>query len=252
MNYLIDHCEPFLGEEGNIWMKLEHCGRYLFARDQIKARGLETVLDIACAEGYGLELLEEYGLKTFGADINRNYLKTAEARSTAVLRELDVDNDEWPYAFRDLDAVVCFETIEHVHDPERLMRNLSGSLKAGGLLLLSVPSEEYEKTDENGINFDPFHLNIFTREEILRMLDTNGFELEGIYGQALCNNMYIAEKAAIERGALSDETESQMSTADSLFKYERDYLITLSQLMGYPDQHRIEESYSHIFIATKK
>lgn len=267
MNYTIDHCDPFLGPEDNIWMKLEHCGRYLFARDQIRLRGLNSVLDAACAEGYGLELLEEFGLRTYGADISEEYLNTARTRSKSFLKVQDFDSPDWPAEFRELDAVICFETIEHVHKPECLLGHLHDTLIEGGLLLLSVPNERFEKIDENGNNYDPYHLHIFSNEDIERMLYEAGFRIEAMYGQSLCNDLYAAEKAAIKRGIFTKEKFPQDScleithnlakqkkmipTADSLFSYDRESIVLLSHLLAYPDTSRTEDSYSHTYIAHK-
>lgn len=35
MNVNLEYCNPFDGNKENIWMKAEHCGRYLFASDLI-------------------------------------------------------------------------------------------------------------------------------------------------------------------------------------------------------------------------
>ncbi len=241
MNYTIDHCEPFDQQKNNIWMKLEHCGRYLFARDICKEYGLQKVLDIACAEGYGSQLMEEYGISVYGADINPEYIQHARERCNGVFRVFDIDHDPWPDEYKDLDAVICFETIEHVTRPERLLQGISEALKPSGMLVLSVPNSIYEKTDEAGNNYDPYHVNIFSAAQTEQMIKDSAFEYSAPYGQSLCNRMYIEEKAAIERGALTSEA------IDALFDYERESIIAMSELYGYPNKEMVNESYSYIF-----
>ena len=113
MNYKIDHCDPFDGEQCNYWMKLEHCGRYLFAADILAEAGASSVLDLSCAEGYGSDILASRGFIVAGGDIQDEYIANALRRypSTTFFR-IDLDG-EIPASLDGADAVVCFETLEH-------------------------------------------------------------------------------------------------------------------------------------------
>lgn len=72
MNYKIDHCDPFDNVHCNYWMKLEHCGRYLFAADILAKANLHSVLDLACAEGYGSDILASRGLSVVGGIVSKS------------------------------------------------------------------------------------------------------------------------------------------------------------------------------------
>lgn len=45
----------------------------------------------------------------------------------------------WPFQNQTFDAIICTEVLEHVHDPQVFIGELSRVLKPGGLLILSVP-----------------------------------------------------------------------------------------------------------------
>lgn len=245
MNYAIDHCEPFDGRTENPWMKAEHVGRYLFCVDFFKSIHAHKLMDAACAEGFGSQLLAESGFSVYGADINPNYVETAGKRCAGCFTVMDFERQDFPSEFAEMDGAVCFETIEHIREGGVLLKKLSRCIRDGGYLLLSFPNSLFEKIDGNGINFDPFHLRIFSREEMLRLAAAAGFVLEEEYGQSLCNQLYAAESCARHSGRLTQEE------IDGLLRYDRDAVIRLAKLIGYPNRSRIEESYSYIWVLKK-
>lgn len=69
------------------------------------------------------------------------------------------------------DAVVCTQVLEHVPEPETILRELSRVLKPGGLLFLTVPLfyAEHEV---------PYDYQRFTRYGLERLLPMAGFDIE--------------------------------------------------------------------------
>lgn len=242
MNYKIDHCEPFDGKKENFWMKCEHVGRYLFARDFFAEKGAEKIADVACAEGFGAYLLSKKGFDVLGADINADYIKRAKERCNGKFFVLDFDEDDFPKEMTELDGAVCFETIEHVKNGSKLINGLGKCVKKDGYVLLSFPSDRYEKIDENGINFDPFHLKIYSESEMADVIKKAGFKKVDEYGQSLCNLLYGAETAAVNRG------EINVCDVEKVFSYDESSIIALSQVLGYPDKKYLADSYSRIWV----
>ncbi len=133
--------EPFTGErltgavEGQI--AAEHYARYLFARGLVAGR---TVLDIACGEGYGTALLAQVATEAVGADIAAATILHARRQFPRPnLRFLAADARALPFPAGQFDAVVSFETIEHVPDPEACLDAFARVLAPGGLLVVSTP-----------------------------------------------------------------------------------------------------------------
>lgn len=242
MNYAIDHCEPFDGKKENIWMKAEHVGRYLFAADYFRARGAGKILDVACAEGFGSAILARAGFSVCGADINRDYLTAAQKRTKGVFLPCDFENEDLPAVFSAADGAVCFETVEHLAGCERLLGGLYRALNADGKLLLSFPNAAFEKTDENGVNYDPFHKRIYTPAQMADLVGAAGFVPEAVYGQSACNDFYAKEHAAVREGRLGQEE------VDGLFAYDEGSVLSMGKLIGYPDRVRVEDSYSFLWV----
>ena len=245
MNYKIDHCEPFDGKIENPWMKAEHIGRYLFCADFFKSIHAEKILDTACAEGFGSQILAKNGFCVYGADINPAYIQTAQKRCAGHFAVVDFETQDLPAEFAEADGAACFETIEHIHAGDLLLRKLNRCIRDGGYLLLSFPNSVYEKVDENGVNYDPFHVRIYSREEMLQNVSAAGFTLEDEFGQSLCNCLYSAESAAKVSKRL---TQAEI---DGLLQYDPASITKLAKLIGYPTKNHIQESYSYIWVLKK-
>lgn len=246
MNYTIDHCEPFDGKAENIWMKAEHIGRYLFAADFFAGHGGGKILDVACAEGFGSRILAQSGCRVCGADINEQYLLSARQRCEGDFVAVDLETEELPGTFGDSDGAVCFETVEHLDNGEELLQKISARLKGGAYLLLSFPNQAYEKVDENGVNYDPYHKRIFSRAQMLSAAQEAGFSLVQEYGQSLCNALYASESDAKAKGRLSQ------GEIDGLFRYDEESLLCMAKLIGYPTPTRVEDSYSFLWVLKKE
>lgn len=244
MNYKIDHCEPFDGKNENIWMKCEHIGRYLFAVDFFADKG-KKLIDVACAEGFGACVLSDGGYEVVGADVNANYVEKARGRSNGKFFVLDFEKDEFPAEMQNADGAICFETIEHLNDGKKLLSSLYSAVRRGGYVLLSFPNDRFEKVDENGINYDPYHLKIYSEREMLSLVESVGFEKVDEYGQGLCNLLYAAESSAEDRGAI------EKSEADKFFNYDEESLMKIAHVFGYPDKQKLDDSYSHIWVLQK-
>ncbi len=113
-----------------------HIRRYDFARERISP-GL--VLNAACGSGYGSEILGRSGSRVVGVDLFREPLKTARAQfGRHPYVRANIVNLGMFLADR-FDAVVSFETIEHVPDPNRGTGEMKRLLRPGGSFLGSIP-----------------------------------------------------------------------------------------------------------------
>jgi ubiquinone/menaquinone biosynthesis C-methylase UbiE len=165
------------GAAGEIWY--EHWHRYLFASPLVS--GCE-VLDLACGEGYGSALLARSARRVTGADVASGVIAHARARyaSQANLAFHEADCTALPFADGSFDAVVSFETIEHVAAQQTFLNEVRRVLRSDGLFILSCPNK-VEYTDKRSV-VNAFHVRELYRDELSALLAPS-FEYSAWYGQ---------------------------------------------------------------------
>lgn len=133
-----------------------HMNRYLSAKNYVSGK---RVLDVACGEGYGSKLLKDWGAKeVVGVDISGEAI--AKAKETfgtqGGITFLQHTCETLPFDADSFDVIVSFETIEHVDNPERFLREIARVLRFNGTAVISCPNDyAYEEHVENFTN--PYH-----------------------------------------------------------------------------------------------
>ena len=147
--------------EENYWYR-RHVAVYEWIAE--RCAGLRVV-DFACGEGYGSDLLAGHAAEVIGVDANPEAFEHAAARyrrpNLNFRRGLVEDFDE------PVDAVVFLQTIEHIHEPDRLLERISQIAPAAYIstpnrLTLAPPGAE--KSD------NPWHLREYDQEEYRALL----------------------------------------------------------------------------------
>ena len=95
------------------------------------------------------------------------------------------------------DAIVCGDILEHLRDPDRLLRQAKDWLKPDGTLVASIPNVRHHSvvrsvlegnwTYESAGLLDRTHLRFFTRREIEKLFFRAGFaidEMRSVVGPA--------------------------------------------------------------------
>ncbi len=146
----------------------DHLKRYALAARILPVGS--RVLDIACGCGYGSWLMEQASLKVTGVDISQEAIDYAEKHykgPTYFCQKAEDTKGEW-------DAIVTFETLEHIHDPAGLLRVVRAPR-----LIASVPNEEVFHFSHEKFERDEFpHLRHYTPAEFDELLMSCGYEID--------------------------------------------------------------------------
>jgi 2-polyprenyl-3-methyl-5-hydroxy-6-metoxy-1,4-benzoquinol methylase len=156
----------------NYWFR-----RHLAVYEWIAGRcaGLEVV-DMACGEGYGTDVLARRARRVTGVDANPDAYEHARAKYTrpgvSFVRDL-IETYVEP-----CDAVVFLQTIEHVKEPEQVLAHFKAMaptayVSTPNLLTLAPPGAE--KSD------NPWHLREYRVREF-RALCESVFDRVELYG----------------------------------------------------------------------
>jgi SAM-dependent methyltransferase len=194
------------GAPGEIWY--EHWHRYHFAAPIVAGR---KVLDIACGAGYGSALLARGGTRVTGADISQAAIDHARDRYASVpgLEFRQADCAALPFPDASFDAVVSFETVEHIASQEAFLDEIRRVLRPGGLVVLSCPNK-VEYTDKRGAT-NEFHVRELYRDELAALIAPR-FPHSAWYGQRLGFYSVVWAERGSARGEIFEIGET---TADS-------------------------------------
>lgn len=166
------------GVRGDI--EVEHLHRYYSVSELVA--GLH-VLDIACGEGYGSAILAKQAESVIGVDISEAAI--AHARSAYALANLRFEVGSCtsiPLGDASVDAIVSFETIEHVQEHDETMREFARVLKPGGWLCMSCP-DKLEYSDLPNYH-NPYHVRELYGHEFQDLLQ-RFFARVTLYGQRI-------------------------------------------------------------------
>jgi SAM-dependent methyltransferase len=118
-----------------------------------------------------LEILPEQGIRVLDVGAGHNPLRVREQDELVTVDfEPEVGStltsnvaDEWPFGFDEFDLVYMSHVVEHFYPDDRdaVIRNVYGSLRAGGLLFIRVPHESSHQAT-GWEHFSLFGLNAAT------------------------------------------------------------------------------------------
>jgi ubiquinone/menaquinone biosynthesis C-methylase UbiE len=144
----------------------EHLHRYAFAQSYVSNK---TVLDIACGEGYGSNLLAENAEVVIGVDIDQLTIDAARSKYTKQnLKFQSGSVTEIPLPNNFFDVAISFETIEHTDQHGEMLREIKRVLKKDGILIISTPDKDYF-AQFNTYN-NPFHKKELDKKDFSELL----------------------------------------------------------------------------------
>ena len=249
-----DQVDPFVEKDKHLWMKLEHLGRYLFAADFLKQHQPKVVADISCGIGYGIPELGRIAEMVIGVDSRQEMIEIASKKISEDNKSLKVRFLNKNLDSQDLtpdiepgsvDAVVSFETLEHLVDPNRAVSGFSQILRSGGFLISSVPNALSESNASACVPRNRCHKQLFNFGSLSRMVQSHGMLMVYRLGQSWSYSLLKREqqlsKARLIERKLSDEPT--MHTPEMI--------RLLSYILAYPTVEDVDGSYSIIIVAQK-
>ena len=227
--------------EGQI--EFEHFHRYCLARDL--CLGLD-VLDVACGEGYGSNILAGVARSVTGVDIDEGAVEHArEAYRLDNLLFLRGNATDLPVETESVDAVVSFETLEHIRDHDRFAAEVKRVLRPGGMFIVSTPDRAVYSA--RGEHFNEFHLLELAEQEFKSFLRANFAQVRMLRQRAVVGSVIVGADLAgpwrsYERRAPEYiEASSGLSRAPYLIGVASDSVIPAVASSAYLDRRGVEE-----------
>ena len=182
----------------------------------------KQVADMACGEGYGSTLLSQVAKQVIGIDLNPEVIQAATEKYQACSNLTFKADSVLKTHINDsqLDAVVSFETLEHLVEHDDLMTEFKRVLKADGVLVISTPDKAIYSGDEH---HNEFHVKELYADEFKALIGRY-FENAMFFGQSLqtVSSITTTENSGTKTSqsiSLKKGQEFQASTQPSLPTY---------------------------------
>jgi 2-polyprenyl-3-methyl-5-hydroxy-6-metoxy-1,4-benzoquinol methylase len=146
------------------------------------------IIDIGCGDGFHLELLHDFGKKSWtleGVDADARAASMAEKKGLKVhcglLENLNLPRETYDLAF-------LIQTIEHVAEPANLLRDVRSILKPGGRVVIVTDNTDspdfslFKNRHWGGYHF-PRHWNLFSLSAIENIAKKTEMEVETLTTQ---------------------------------------------------------------------
>ncbi len=172
----------------NYWFQ-----RHLVAYEWVaeRCRGLDAI-DMACGEGYGIEVLARRAARVVGVEANPAAFEHARAKYSRpglrLVRDL-VETFAEP-----ADAVAFMQTIEHLENPARVLEHFRSLLRPGGVAYVSTPNVLTLAPEGAERSGNPWHVREYRAEEF-RELCLTAFERVELYGVHHAGRLRLHELA---------------------------------------------------------
>lgn len=164
-----------------------YIGRYQFAKEQFEEIKATNLLDAACGCGYGSFFLGTDGALNITA-IDRSMQALDIAAKKFCRKNIQYFKDdchilEAAAACGPYDAIVSFETLEHLPHPEKFIAACYQNLSGEGKLIISTPNQNVSSP---GLSLDwMYHEKEYQPQDLIEILSKAGFLNIKLYGQQM-------------------------------------------------------------------
>ena len=181
--------ERYVPGQGGAQIAYEHLHRYLFARRWAREK---LVLDVAAGTGYGSALLAKAARRVWAMDLDAEAVRCARAFSGSEnLLFLTGEATCLPFSNASMELVVALEVLEHVSNPEALVRELARVVRADGVVVISTPDKAIYSDARQYTN--PFHVHEFYFEELVALLGRHFSHVQLMRQQIRAGSLIVAD-----------------------------------------------------------
>ena len=191
-------------EEEVLYLKTFRLRRQMLQR--YTSPGRLKVLDVGCAAGFFLRVMKEHGHEVRGVELSAEIaelaIKHLGKENIHVGQLTDLTPDQPGFEANSFDLVTLWDVVEHVPDPQDLLRCVHGLLKPDGVLVMETQNVDSRFATLLGRRWQHYkheeHLYHFNPATVRHLLDQAGFVVvhnAPAYGGKYVSLPFIAERA---------------------------------------------------------
>ena len=100
------------------------------------------VLDIGAGTGRILSELKQMGWQVKGIDTEKQAAKQSQKREIE-LKLIDIDKQILPFKANSFEVVLCLDSLEHLTNEVKVLKEIIRVTKPGGIIILTVPAYQW-------------------------------------------------------------------------------------------------------------
>ena len=169
----------------NLLQNLWHTQKIKTFRNVIGKRKVKSVLDVGCASGYMTNKISRILLKSkiYAIDAYKDAVDFGKRKYPHIKFKV-ADAHKLPFQANSFDLVVCYETIEHVSNPMKMLKEMQRVLKKDGVAVVAMDSGNllfrivwfiWENT--KGKVWQKAHLHPFEHRDLEKLIERSGFKI---------------------------------------------------------------------------
>jgi ubiquinone/menaquinone biosynthesis C-methylase UbiE len=212
---------------------IDHLHRYAIACNYVIEK---KVLDIACGEGYGSNLLSKNAKFVYGVDIDSDTIKNAKIKyKKDNIKFIKGSTSSIPLKDNSVDIVVSFETLEHHDEHDEMMSEIKRVLKPEGIVIISTP-DKYYYSDVRKFN-NEYHVKELYKNEFLALVSKKFKNVQ------LLSQKYVNWNSVI----LNEKENSEITIYKGFFHEIAKKKIDSTYLIALASDNKFENQTTSIF-----
>lgn len=173
------------GVKKNLFQYLWHTHKIKLAKHILSQLEFNNCLDVGCASGYMVSQIANIFPKTkyFGIDIYDKAIDYAKKTYPQINFKV-ATADKLPFKENTFDIILFYETIEHVENPEKCLKEIRRVLRKDGTLILTMDSGSLlfrlvwiVWENSKGKIWQGAHLHPFHHTQLEQLIQSSGFKI---------------------------------------------------------------------------
>lgn len=176
----------------------------------------DKTLEVGCGNGmFARKAALKFNLKNiYGIDLSPVAINSA-CENGIIGTALNIDKEDFPYQDNFFDTIICGEVIEHLLNPDHLLKEIYRVLKIGGYVLITTPNlaswynrllllfgyqPSFTDISTEYANSNPFesgpagHLRLYTLKSVTFLLKKYNFKIIKSVGIPVNENLGYGKK----------------------------------------------------------
>lgn len=147
----------------------------------------KSVLEIGCAKGYLLALLRRLGWRTRGIELSPEAADFARRKFSLDVFTGTLENYSKQHPQEKFSVILLLDVIEHLPSPDTVLNQVTDLLTDSGLLIINTPNGDSVnrlQMADRWPGFNPYHIFIFNRDNLGRLLRRHHLNSRKIFSYA--------------------------------------------------------------------